>query len=66
MQLDPKTLREGDPCNWPNQRERLVFIGKRRYPGDPRPWYQFAKDEDLTHVWCEILESEVSMLEKTE
>ena len=63
MSLDPKTLKVNDRCNWKPQPERLVFIGKRRYPGDSRLWYQFELVDKPGIVWCEILESDLDRLE---
>lgn len=63
MSLDPKTLKVNDRYNWKHQPERLVFIGKRRYPGDRRYWYQFENVDYPGIVWCEIIESDLDCLE---
>jgi len=63
--LTAETLTVGDRCNWKNQDEKLAFMGSRFYPGDQRRWYQFEKVDEPGKVWCEILESDLYMLEKT-
>lgn len=48
----------GDEYNWKNQPERLKYIGKKGV------WHQF----ELTGkqgVWCEVLDEDLHMLEKT-
>ena len=54
----------GDRYNWKNQPERLVYIGMC----EPRngPWHQFAKVESPDEVWCEVLRSDLHMLEETD
>ena len=55
----------GGLYNWKGQPERLVYMGARRYPGDPRPWHQFAKVEAPHMCWSEVLTSELAMFEET-
>jgi len=45
--------------NWKSQPERLVYTGKSGL------WHQFSKLGDLDKVWCEVLESDLHMLEET-
>ena len=52
-------MRVGDKYNWVNQPERLVYLGKEG------PWHQFAKVESPEIVWCEVLDSDLRMLEET-
>jgi hypothetical protein len=56
-------LIKGNRYNWKNQPERLVYIGMC----DPRNghWHQFAKVESPEVVWCEVLASDLHMLEET-
>lgn len=53
----------GDRYNWKNQPERLVYMGLCH----PRNgvWHQFAKVESPEVVWCEVLTSDLHMLEPT-
>lgn len=55
----------GDRYNWPGQPERLAYIGPKRYPGDYRTWHQFELVSAPGEVWCEVLTSELSLLEAT-
>lgn len=55
----------GGKYNWVNQPERLSFMGKRKYHGDPRTWYLFEKVDQPGKVWCEVLYSDLHMLEAT-
>lgn len=55
----------GGRYNWKNQPERLVYMGTKRYPGDPRTWHQFAKIEEPETVWSEVLTSDLENFEKT-
>ena len=55
----------GGLYNWKGQPERLVYMGARRYLGDPRPWHRFAKVEAPHVCWTEVLTSELAMLEET-
>ena len=47
----------GDRYNWKNQPERLVYMGRSGV------WHQFAKVESPEVVWCEVLTSDLHMLE---
>lgn len=49
----------GGIYNWKNQKERLVYIGKKG------SWHQFAEIDYPEIVWCEVLDSDLDMLEKT-
>lgn len=62
-ELTPASLQAGGLYNWKNQPERLVYLGLC----DPRNgrWHQFAKVDTPSVVWCEVLGSELSSLEKT-
>jgi len=55
----------GNRYNWKNQPERLVYMGTHRYRFDVRIWYQFAKVETPTKVWCEVLVDELEDFEET-
>ena len=56
---------KGGLYNWKGQPERLVYMGVRLYPGDPRPWHRFAKVEAPHICWVEVLTPELAMLEET-
>lgn len=49
----------GDKCNWVNQPERLVYMGKKG------AWHQFAKVDTPHHCWCEVVDKDLEMLELT-
>jgi hypothetical protein len=53
----------GDRYNWKNQPERLIYIGMCE-PRNGR-WLQFAKVDKPDEVWCEVLPSDMHMLEET-
>lgn len=59
-------LKKGSRYNWNGQPERLIYIGKARYPSDGRHWYQFAKVENPDVVWSEVLEYELQFFEETD
>lgn len=52
-------MKIGNKYNWVNQSERLVYLGKEG------PWNQFAEVEYPDIVWCEVLDSDLKMLEET-
>lgn len=52
--------------NWKNQPERLMYVGSRTYPGDPRRWYQFELVSKPGDVWSEVLESDLESFEETQ
>ena len=54
----------GDKYNWKNQPERLIYLGVGI--GASYGWYQFAKVEEPDVVWCEVLKSDMRMLERTD
>jgi len=56
-------LKIGGRYNWPNQAERLIFIG-RNWSGNGY-WNQFEKVDDPGKVWCEVSDSDLHMLEET-
>lgn len=49
----------GGYYNWKQQPERLVYLGKKGV------WHQFEKIDDPRGVWCEVLDNDLYMLEKT-
>jgi len=50
----------GNPYNFINQEERLIYKG--RFEG----WYQFYKVGDKKRtVWCEVLVTDMFLLEET-
>lgn len=56
-------MKIGGYYNWYGQSERLVYLG-RNWSGNGY-WHQFAKVESPTIVWCEILDSDLHMIEET-
>lgn len=49
--------------NWKNQPERLIHMG-HNWSGNGY-WHQFSKVDAPDVVWCEVLTSELEMLEAT-
>jgi hypothetical protein len=45
--------------NWIDQPERLIYLGKCGR------WNQFSKIGDDREVWCEVLDSDLHLLEET-
>ncbi len=63
--MNASSLKVDGFYNWVNQPERLVYLGTKHYRGDPRTWHQFAKTESPNTVWCEVLPTDLHMLEET-
>ena len=57
--LTPATMVRGGRYNWKNQPDRLIYIRKFN------AWHQFKKIGDPRAVWCEVLDSDLPMLEET-
>lgn len=57
------TFRVGGRYNWKGQPERLVYLG-RNWSGNGF-WHQFEKVDKPGVVWCEVLDSELPMIEET-
>ena len=57
-------LKVGGKYNWKNQPERLIYLG-RPLMGASAGWHQFALVEKPDVVWCEVLPSDMHMLERT-
>lgn len=53
----------GGRYNWKNQKERLIYLG-HNWSGNGF-WHQFAKVEAPDKVWCEVLTSDLHMIEET-
>jgi hypothetical protein len=58
-----QTLKVGGRYNWRNQPERLIYTGMCE-PRNGR-WHQFEKVAAPGVVWCEVLGSDLHMLEET-
>lgn len=58
--LPREKLEIGGKYNWVKQPERLVYLGKLGC------WHQFEKVDEPGKVWCEVLDSDLRMIEKTE
>lgn len=52
-------LKVGGKYNWKNQQERLVYMGQLGC------WYQFALVSEPEKVWCEVLLSDLRMIESS-
>ena len=63
--MTPETMKIGGRYNWKNQPERLVYLGPQQYHNDRRCWHQFDKVDEPRRVWCEVLDSELPMIEET-
>ena len=53
----------GGNYNWKNQEEKLIYIG-HNFSGNGF-WHQFVKVDNPDVVWCEVLTSDLSMIEET-
>ena len=58
-QLTPDKMVREERYNWIGQRDRLIYLGKR---GN---WHQFKKIGDPRDVWCEVVDGNLHMLERT-
>ena len=56
-------MKLGGKYNWIGQAERLVYLGKN-WSGNGY-WHQFAKVDSPEKVWCEVLDSDLRMIEET-
>lgn len=54
----------GGRYNWKGQPERLIYLGLCE-PRNGR-WHQFAKVEAPSVVWCEVLDSDLRLIEETQ
>jgi len=59
----PFFMKIGGKYNWKYQPDRLIYKGKN-FSGNGY-WHQFAKVESPGVVWCEVLDSDLHMLEET-
>ena len=62
-QLKPSDMKIGGKYNWKSQPDRLIYLG-RNWSGNGY-WHQFKKIGDPRPVWCEVLDSDLHMLEET-
>jgi hypothetical protein len=53
-------MKVGDRYNWRNQPERLIYVGKKGV------WNQFEKVDEPGEIWCEVLDADMYMLERTQ
>ena len=56
-------MKIGGKYNWKNQPERLIYLG-RNWSGNGY-WHQFEKVGEPGKVWCEVLDSDLHMIEET-
>lgn len=52
-------MKIGGKYNWKGQPERLAYLGKSGC------WHQFEKVDEPGIVWCEVLDSDLHMIEET-
>lgn len=62
--LTRDTMKRGGRYNWRGQPERLIYLG-RNWSGNGW-WNQFKKIGDPREVWCEVVDSDLNMLEETD
>lgn len=59
-QLTATAMKIGGAYNWKHaERDQLIYLGKAG------AWHQFRKIGDPRTVWCEVLDSELHMIEAT-
>ena len=56
-------MKIGGHYNWKNQDDKLIYMG-RNWSGNGY-WHQFAKKDNPGVVWCEVLDSDLHMIEET-
>jgi len=56
-------LTVGGRYNWKHQPERLIYLGHNWSSNGY--WHQFAKVDAPDVVWCEVLDSDLLMIEET-
>ena len=61
--LTPANMKRGGRYNWKGQPDRLIYLG-RNWSGNGY-WHQFEKIGDPRPVWCEVVDADLHMLEKT-
>ncbi len=61
--LTPAGMKIGGRYNWKSQPERLVYLGRNWSINGW--WHQFRKIGDSRDVWCEVVDSDLHMLEET-
>ncbi len=62
-ELTPETMKRGGRYNWKGQPDRLIYLG-RNWSGNGY-WHQFEKIGDERPVWCEVVDTDLHMLEET-
>jgi hypothetical protein len=59
-ELNSGMMVRGGGYNWKHSpQDRLIYLGKSG------AWHQFHKVGDPREVWCEVLDTELHMLEQT-
>ncbi len=56
-------MKLGGKYNWKGQPDRLIYLG-RNWSSNGY-WHQFKKIGDSRDVWCEVLDSDLHMIEET-
>jgi len=62
--MTPQTMKKGGRYNWKSQPERLIYLG-RNWSGNGY-WHQFERVGEPGVVWCEVLDSDLPMIEETQ
>jgi len=62
-QLDGPSMVLHGNYNFINQEERLIYLG-HNFSGNGY-WHQFALDDGKGKVWCELLTSDLHLIEAT-
>lgn len=62
--MEVKDLVRGGLYNWQYQQERLIYLGKN-FSGNGY-WHQFALVDEPFNVWCEVLDSDITLFEETD
>ena len=62
-QLTRETMKIGGHYNWKGQPDRLIYLGYN-WSGNGY-WHQFEKVDERGVVWCEVLDSDLEMIEET-
>lgn len=62
--MEVRDLIRGGLYNWRYQEERLIYLGKN-FSGNGY-WHQFALVNKPYNVWCEVLDSDITLFEETD
>ena len=58
-------MKKGSICNWKHDKKRkLIYLGYN-WSGNGM-WHQFALITNPEKIWCEVLDSDLHMIEEAE